>query len=359
MAIYSRISNGVNVTKAIAGVFLSLISLSVMFFVLQGAWSLSKNQNLFLGNILGGFNVIEPVLTNESLKPLVPHRNWDVQDLVLESESAITVESSFSNSDKILFQKNSYAKLPIASLTKLMTAVISVENYSPNDVILVSKNAVHQDGVQGSLELGEGMKAGDLLYIMLIESSNQAAYVLSEGLSDVPLSLTAKSDANSSINYDSGEGVEAEVEEFKIEVEYNQKFVSLMNKKAQELGMENTFFAEPTGLSPKNISTADDLIKLAKYILKDHREIAQISKTKEYNLPDYGLLTNTDQLLGEIEGIVGGKTGFTIEAKGCLILILKSFEKDNYLVYVILGADDKFSEMKKMIDWVNSAYQWK
>jgi D-alanyl-D-alanine carboxypeptidase (penicillin-binding protein 5/6) len=323
MAIYGGISNGVNLIKAIAGVFLSLIFLSVMFFVLQGAWSLSKDKSLFLGNILGGFNIIEPVSKNELLKSLSPHRNWEVQDLVLESESAIALESSFSSSDKILFQKNSYAKLPIASLTKLMTAIISVENYSPDKNIKVSEDVtLLEEGERGVLDPDKEMVASDLLYIMLIESSNQAAYTLSQGMD-------------------------------------KENFVDLMNKKAQEIGMKNTFFAEPTGLSPENVSTAEDLIKLAKYILKDHREIAQISKTKEYNLPNYGLLINTDELLGEVDGIVAGKTGFTIEAKGCLILILKNFEQDNYLVYVILGADNRFVEMKKMIDWVNSAYQWK
>jgi len=138
----------------------------------------------------------------------------------------------------------------------------------------------------------------------------------------------------------------------------NQNFVRLMNEKARDIGMNGTAYTEPTGLSEKNVSTADDLVKLAKYILANHPEIAQISRIKEYDLNNYGLLKNTDELLGEVPGIVVSKTGFTLEAKGCLFLVINNYEENDYLISVILGADDKFSEMKKMIDWVNKAYKW-
>lgn len=339
------------IIKAIAGVFLSLVFLSAIFFVLQGAWSLSKNKDLFLGSFLNIPIIEEPALSEGEAPPLLPHRNWDIQDLDLQSESAVAVELSFSGSDKILFKKDSHKKLPIASLTKLMTAVVVVENYNPHDLIKVSKNAVYQEGVQGALKLGEPMEASDLLYIMLIESSNQAAYALSEGMADVPESLTLKSEKDIT--------EEGEKEKFEIKAEYNQNFIALMNQKAKELGMQNTFFLDPTGLSAENVSTVEDLLELAKYVLKNHREIVIISAIKEYDLPNYGKLTNTDQLLNEMPQIIGSKTGFTEDAKGCLFLFFSSPQKNNYLTYVILGADDRFVEMKKMINWVSSAYQWR
>jgi D-alanyl-D-alanine carboxypeptidase len=310
-----------NIKRIISGISLSFIFLAAMFFVAQGAYSLSQGKNIFLGSVSGSEQISKPAVINETPKLPVPFRNWDIPELNLTAESGIAVESSLTNTDKILFNKNSFMRLPIASLSKLMTAVVSLENYTLSKNIVVSQEAVLQDGEQGALELGKDMSVNDLLYIMLIESSNKAAYALSEGMD----------------HYD---------------------FMRLMNEKARELGMDNTFFAEPTGLSAENVSTAEDLVKLAKYILKNYPEIAKISGMKEYDLPNYGMLTNTDELLGEVPGIVVGKTGFTLEAKGCLFLVLKNSKDNDYMIYVILGADDRFAEMKKMIDWAGVAYKW-
>ncbi|MDP3882832.1 MAG: serine hydrolase [Candidatus Staskawiczbacteria bacterium] len=310
-----------NIQRVISGICLSLIFVSAMFFVVQGAWSFSQGKTFFLGSVSGSNAVEGPVVVDEIPNPPVPFRNWEVPELSLDAEASIAVASSLLENDKILLNKNSYQKLPIASLSKLMTAVVSLQSYTLSKKISVSEEAVLQDGEQGALELGKEMSVDDLLYIMLIASSNKAAYVLSEGMD----------------HYD---------------------FVRLMNEKARELGMDDTTFVEPTGLSEENVSTADDLVKLAKYILKNYPEIAKISGMKEYDLPNYGILTNTDELLGEVPEIIIGKTGFTLEAKGCLLLVLKNTKDNDYLIYVILGADDKFAEMKKMIDWVNTAYKW-
>lgn len=310
-----------NLRRAVEGALLSIIFLSVMFFALQGIWSLTQEKDLFLGSLSGSIATAEPIASSESLKLKAPYRNWNIPEADLGAESGVAVETKLSGTDKILFKKNSYIKLPIASLTKLMTAVLSLENYSLSQNIIISQSAVSQEGKQGPLELDKSMTVNDLLYIMLIESSNKAAFALSEGLSE-------------------------------------KNFVELMNQKARDLGMENTFFADPTGLSAENVSTADDLVKLAEYILKNYPQIAQISKTKEYDMLNYGKLTNTNELLGEIPEIVGSKTGFTTDAKGCLLLLVNGSEKDSYFIYVVLGADDRFSDMRKIIDWVNAAYQW-
>lgn len=311
-----------NIKKAIQGVSLSLVFLSVIFLALQKTWEVGRDNSLFfLGNVSGSELVVQPVEINTAPKAPAPYRNWDVSELNLGAESGLAVESSLTGTNKILFNKNSYMKIPIASLTKLMTAIVSLENYTLSENIKISQDAVAQDGEQGVLELDREILVNDLLYIMLIESSNHAAYALSEGMD----------------KYD---------------------FVRLMNEKARELKMERTFFVEPTGLSPENVSTAGDLSKLAEYILGNHSEISEISRIKEYDLPNYGKLTNTDQLLGEIPDIIIGKTGFTLEARGTLLLLIGNPKNKNYLIYVILGAEDRFEEMKKMIDWVNTAYTW-
>lgn len=314
-----------NIKKVIQGVFLSLVFLSVIFLALQNAWEAGiNNQLFFLSSISGsqqseaGFEPVEP---KETPPPPSPYRNWNVPELDLQAESGLALESSLNGKDKILFNKNIYMKLPIASLTKLMTAVISLENYNLLQKIKISEDVISQEGETGLLSVDMKMTVNDLLYIMLIESDNHAAYALSEGMD----------------KYD---------------------FVRLMNEKARELGMESTFFTEPTGLSAKNVSTAEDLSKLAKHILMNHPEISEISRLKEYNLPNYGILSSTDQLLGEVPDIVIGKTGFTLEAGGCLFLAVKSPEKSDYIIYAVLGAGDRFAEMKKIIEWVNQAYVW-
>lgn len=310
------------VVKFAKGFFLSLVFLSVIFFGLQKAWEAIKNNDLFfLGSISGNNEIDQSAEKNAGSKPQKPYRNWEVPELLLTAESAIAVESKIQGDDKILYKKNSYLRLPIASLTKLMTAVVSIENYDLSQKVIISKNATSQEGEQGALKAGAEITMNDLIYIMLIESSNQAAYALSEGMD----------------KFD---------------------FVRLMNNKARELKMESTFFTEPTGLLPENVSTSEDLVKLSKYILNKHPEIAEISRLKEYDLPNYGKLENTDQLLGELPAVVASKTGFTVEAGGCLMLLLNNSEADSYLIYIVLGTPDRFSEMKKMIEWINTAYVW-
>lgn len=322
-----------NWIKAVKGFTLSLIFLSLIFFSIQGMWSFSQGKNVFLGSVSEGVTEeVGAILPESNLKKLLPQRDWQIQELNIDAEVGIITESSFFEEDKILFKKNTEKIIPIASLTKLMTAVVAIENYNLSDMIVVGQNSVSQIGSRAPLNLKDTMSVNDLLHLILIESSNQAAFALSEGMG---LSLTQNQESSGS-----------------------QKFVDLMNKKAREIGMKKTFFKEPTGLSAENISSVDDLVKLSKYILKNHPEIVRISKIIETDLPSYGKLSTTNQLLAENPDIVGGKTGFTIDANGCLLLIINNFKSEDYLIYIILGANDRFLEMKKMIDWVNTAYSW-
>jgi D-alanyl-D-alanine carboxypeptidase len=198
-----------------------------------------------------------------------------------------------------------------------MTAVIVLDKYDLSKNITVSKLADSQDPLKQDVKLGDNMPVESFLEIMLVKSSNKSAYALSEIM---------------------GEPV----------------FVGLMNKKAKEIGLESTLFSDPTGLSSQNVSTAGDLTKLAEYILKNYPKIAQISRTRELNVPNFGKITNTDELLGEVPEVVCGKTGFTTQAKGCLLLVTDNQKNNDYIINVILGADDRFLEMRKLIDWQNA-----
>jgi len=240
------------------------------------------------------------------------------------AESAISVEIDENGGEYVIFRKEEGRKMSIASLTKLMTAVIASEFYDLSLRTEISKKAVSQPEETGQLKIGEILTVRDLLYIMLIESSNDAAFSLAEII-----------------------GIEG--------------FTSLMNLKAKDIGMKGTFFFNPTGLDSErggeayNFSTAEDLVALAKYILNKPLILEILSK-KEYPLYlENGVLHhtlyNTNELLGEIPGIIGGKTGFTERAGGCLILIMQGKKPANYLINVVLNSPDRFQDMKNLIDY--------
>ena len=232
---------------------------------------------------------------------------------------------------KILFKKEIDKKLPIASVTKLMTAVVVLENYSLQSEIKISKEAIDQEGESGRLNLGEIISTEDLLYIMLIESSNDAAEAFAEKMS-------------------------------------KGKFIELMNQKAESLEMENTFFVNPNGLDAAgqnslNYSSALDLAKLVIYIQKNHPLIGEILSRKEFsfNSPDGQFrhsLVSTNSLLYDSQTL-WGKTGYTKKANGCMVNLIRPQSNDNLIIInVVLGADDRFYEIQRLTDWLNNSFIW-
>ncbi len=123
-------------------------------------------------------------------------------------------------------------------------------------------------------------------------------------------------------------------------------------------------FLNPTGLGLDNFSTAQDLAKLAEYLLKEHRSILDITAMQEFDLytadgKNLNKITNTNELLKESSDfekrIIGGKTGETRTAGECLLLVLKAKNDKDYLINVILNSKDRFGETKKIINWLDSA----
>ena len=306
---------------------------------------LSKNPQMFIAEI-------NPERKLEKLKPI---RDKDIEDLEIAAKSAISVllkdngedynppttsSRSEERAPRILFEKNVNQKLPIASLTKLMTALVVLENYDLKKEIKITKEAVSQEGDFGKLAIGRIYSVEYLLYPLLMESSNDAAFALSNDYEEEEMN--------------------------------REKFITLMNLTAQKLNLENTYFFNPTGLEPEedkfttqlNYSTANDLVKLTKELLKKPL-IWEILSTPVYNL--YGPeLKNTNELLFDGSAnwrtkIIGGKTGYTDKAGGCMLLVLEAPENRGRLINIILGANgtsDRFGEMKKLVDWLNTAYNW-
>ncbi len=231
----------------------------------------------------------------------------------VNSRAAISVKFNDQGEEKIFLSLNENDRLPIASITKLMTALVIVDNYDLKAPVTVSQKAVNREG-NGHIFVGERILVKDLLNTMLIRSNNDAAYALAE-----------------LIGFDA--------------------FVDLMNIYANKIGMEDTYYVNPTGLEPdnpegiKNYSTAKDIVKLAKYILDNHPEIFEITSDREF------VSDNTNKLLARYDNIVGGKTGWSPAASGCLMIVLK--EDDNYYINVVLGANDRFLEMSKIINILN------
>lgn len=264
---------------------------------------------------------------------LIRQRMINLDRAGVNSRAAIIVETAKNGEEKILFSLNSQDRLAIASLTKLMTALIVFdlkETYNLNQLITINQKAVQQEGESkyGNLIAGEKLSVKELLRIMLIESSNDAAFALTQPI-----------------------GQEA--------------FVDLMNIYTQKIGMKDTYFINSTGLEPdnpeevKNYSSAEDLTKLIKYIFNNYPELFTISIKESYRVlrPDGSLhhfiAENTNKLLSDSAdwrlGIIGGKTGSTPGAGECLIIVWRDNKTNDYFINIVLGANDRFEEMRKIM----------
>lgn len=313
--------------KTVAGFLFSVVFLSALMYITVGSDLIYSNmlagqeKEEFLGSISDSVeDIVTEDIASEPIEILSEEKNEEeksveviVDNCKINARAAISVESNFLSKDVIIFDQFSNKKLPIASLTKLMTAIVVLDNYNLSKEIIVTKEADSQNPLKKDVKFGDKMSIKDFLNIMLIESSNKSAYTLAQLF---------------------GEEI----------------FVEMMNRKARAIGLKNTFFEDPTGLSKNNISTVEDLVKLSKYILKNYPEISLISTTKYIDIPGIGEIKSSNKLLGKIPWIVLGKTGYTIEAKGSLLLVIKNPKNNNYSINVILGSDDRFAEMERLIN---------
>lgn len=276
------------------------------------------------------FTIANQEIKVESVDLFRPLSKDKINELNLESNNFLSVFIK-DGKEIILSEKKADEVIAIASLTKLMTAIIVLENYNLDDLIQISASAVATYGDAGNLQIGEIMTIRDLLYITLIESSNDGAEALAEKM-----------------------GVST--------------FVYKMNEKAASLGMNNTWFINPSGLDEGNLynfSTVNDLKKMVVYILENHSLIAEILSLPEKELTSHSgisrTIRNTNVLLEESDAYLWGKTGYTNRANGCLILILNNFSINNnqgYVINIIAGADDKFGEARKLEQWLKESFIW-
>lgn len=254
---------------------------------------------------------------------LIPIVNAEGDSLNLSSESAILMDAE---SGKILYEKNIDEKLPMASMTKIMSMLLIMEqidngSLSYDDKVLISENASGMGGSQVFLQAGEEYTVNDLLKCIAVSSANDAVVAMAEKISG---------------------SVDA--------------FVSLMNEKAQELGLKNTHFANPHGLDNENhYSTAYDMAVMARELLK-HEDILKYTSIYEDYLtkPDGSSiwLVNTNRLVRFYDGVDGLKTGYTTEAGYCLTATAK--RQDLRLISVVMkspSAEERSSDTSTLLSY--------
>lgn len=239
----------------------------------------------------------------------------------LSAQSVVVIDAK---TGIVLFERDPKVKHFPASTTKLMTALVALEKCSPENHVEVGP--IVKEGTQMGLEKGDKVTVEALLSGMLIASGNDAAYTLAFACSPSYLS-----------------------------------FVDSMNRKAKELGMTSTNFENPAGFDGKNqYSTAQDLAKLAKVAVANPL-ISRIVSTKSAVLNDVTgtktyFVENINELLGEVEGIEGVKTGQTSGSGE--ILISKTTRGGNTIIIALLSSSGRFEETKKLIEWTYSNYLW-
>lgn len=253
----------------------------------------------------------------------LPIRDWNITEPEVEAKAALVFNP---DKNKILYQKNINQVLPIASLTKLMTALIVLENIDLEEIAIISEQAIATYGDIGGLVVKEEISVKNLLYVLLMESSNDAATALAEA----------------------------------VQQKTNKDFIDLMNQKAEKLRLKNTNFVDSSGYDSGNVSTIEDIAQLVEYSFSQ-LIIWEIMRTPAIDLSSAdGKINhhwvNTDELLNRLPNIVGGKTGYTEEAQGCLVLVIENNNK--YLITIVLGAQERFLQTERLINWVQKAYRW-
>ncbi len=189
------------------------------------------------------------------------------------------------DTDETVYAANEHKKLPMASTTKIMTAIVVLESMDTDDTVKVAEEAVGTEGSSAYLMKGETISIKDLLYALMLESANDAA---------VALAIHVGGDLDT--------------------------FVSMMNDKAVDIGMKNTRFANPHGLDDaQHYSTAYDMALLCEYAMQNP-EFAEISGSYRYET-DKRLFVNHNRLIKTCDGVVAGKTGYTKRSGRCLVSV--------------------------------------
>lgn len=235
-----------------------------------------------------------------------------VNALGLSAECACVIDAA---TGRVIYERNMNKQHTMASTTKIMTALVALENSPLDKVITVSKNAAGEEGTSLYLKVGQKVTMEDLLYGLMLQSGNDAAIAIAEGVS-------------------------GSVEEF----------ANLMNKRAKEIGANNSSFKNPNGLDEEgHYTTAYDLALITKEAMKNAK-FSEIVSTKSKTILDCTqTVSNHNKMLRMYEGCIGVKTGFTKKSGRCLVT---AAEREGVkLIAVTLNAPNDWNDHKIMLDY--------
>ncbi len=240
-----------------------------------------------------------------------------------EAYLAVDLKNNF-----VFFEKNSSSVLPIASLTKLMTAIISTEYINLEKEITVAQAMLTPTSVP-RLKIGQSYKAYDLLFPLMTESSNEAAQALSYFIGP-------------------------------------QRFIDLMNQKGRSLGMNDSIFADSSGISPVSAASAKNLFSLSKYLYFNRNFVLKLSnnavENSAYGAPKFSGLSNFNKPKNNSQvwkDFVGGKIGLTQASKQTIVSIfeIEIHGEKRPIAIIVLGTDNSYGDVEEIISRIKSFYQ--
>lgn len=279
---------------------------AIVFIIIFIPVFIYADDELLEDDLSFGENIIETASSNSD-EPIINARHAIIFD---------------RNSKKTIYSKNENEKCKMASTTKIMTAIVVIENSKLDKIVEISSKASSTGGSRLGLSKNNKISIEHLLYGLMLRSGNDAAVALAESTAG---------------NVDN--------------------FALMMNKKAKELNLTNTNFVTPHGLDDENhFTSAYDLAYLADYALKNET-FSKIVKTKTCTIYINGrpkTISNTNELLGNFEGIYGIKTGFTNGANRCLVTSCKRGDLD--FICIVLGCDTKKDRTRDSVKLLNYAF---
>lgn len=253
--------------------------------------------------------------------PVLKSNEFFLDDLTLSASSVYAIDLS---SMTVLYEKDSQKSLYPASTSKMMTALVALDTFSLEEELTVGKEAT-VSGNKLSLKEGDLIPVKDLLAALLIFSANDSAYVLAN---------------NDDLGADN--------------------FIKKMNEKALNLGLKQTHFVNPAGFDEDGqLSTARDLSIIARELLQ-HEQLKQLVSTPYKQIVGQNWsydLYNSNQLLGQIQGVSGVKTGTTELAGEVLVTLI---ERDGHQILItLMNSQDRYQDTSKLIAWILNNYEWK
>lgn len=243
----------------------------------------------------------------------------NVDALSVSAECACVIDMS---TGRVIYEKNAHKQHTMASTTKIMTALVALENSNPDDVVTVSKNAAGKEGTSLYLKAGQKASMEELLYGLMLQSGNDAAVAIAEGVS-------------------------GSVEEF----------ARLMTERANSIGAKNSSFKNPNGLDEDgHYTTAYDLALITKEAMKNEK-FSEIVSTKSKTILDgTQTVSNHNKMLRNYDGCIGVKTGFTKKSGRCLVTAAKRGGVG--IIAVTLNAPDDWRDHANMLDYAFSTTEY-